>query len=354
MQLVIRQDADPRRSHVVNRPHWEKESCLTVTDDLGNPSNIGGNDRCSTRHGFQSGKTEGLRLGWQQEEVRTRQELLHRLMLTEEHHLLREPELRGALGGARPVGTIPDHDQAGIDRLLHAGKNIDDIFSSFHRPEIGDMHHDLLPSRSERGSVAGFAPRTPGLGVDEIRDDLNPFPWHREVPHSFVSQVAGHGGDSVRFEDREPRNRVERRMQANERDVRAVKCRDDLQRPFVGEHLFRQIGRSGVWNRIVHVDEIELMFPRGVMQCDRERERVGGMFKKRVVPHFHFMEEYSLAEPTEPKRLIIRDEMDLVAPFGECESQFRGDRARAAVGRIAGDANLQVNSGSVSELSISG
>ena len=62
----------------------------------------------------------------------------------------------------------------------------------------------------------------------------------------------------------------------------------------------------------------------------------------------------SLAKSTQAERLIVGDEMHLVTPFGEREAQLGGDRSGTAVCRVAGDANLHVNSGSVSELSISG
>src|SRR5690606_24298661 len=47
-----------------------------------------------------------------------------------------------------------------------------------------------------------------------------------------------------------------------------------------------------------------------------------------------------LAEPGQAKRLVVRHEVDLVAPLREDEPQLRGDGARAPVGRIARDADL--------------
>src|SRR5690606_41389578 len=64
------------------------------------------------------------------------------------------------------------------------------------------------------------------------------------------------------------------------------------------------------------------------------------MLEERISRHLHLVEVHPLAEPGQAKRLVVRHEVDLVAPLREDEPQLRGDGARAPVGRIARDADL--------------
>ena len=78
------------------------------------------------------------------------------------------------------------------------------------------------------------------------------------------------------------------------------------------------------------------MGARGVVQRDRESQRVGRMLEEWILLHLHFVEKHALVETSQAERLSVRYEMDLVTPLGKLDPQRRGHGSRATVGRITG------------------
>src|SRR5882762_8814131 len=68
------------------------------------------------------------------------------------------------------------------------------------------------------------------------------------------------------------------------------------------------------------------------------------MLEERIVGGDHFVERHALRETPQPERARVRDEMDLVPPPREVETELGGDRTGAAVGRVAGDADSHARS----------
>jgi len=75
---------------------------------------------------------------------------------------------------------------------------------------------------------------------------------------------------------------------------------------------------------------------------DGEREVVRRVLEQWVSTDVHFVEVDTREKLREPKRLLVRDEMDLVATRRERDTKLGRDGAGATVGRIAGNANLHV------------
>jgi hypothetical protein len=93
-------------------------------------------------------------------------------------------------------------------------------------------------------------------------------------------------------------------------------------------------------NGVVHVHEVEPVGLGHLVQRYRQRERVGGVLEEGVLVHLHLVEEDPLPEPRQAEGLVIRHEVDLVAPLRELEPQLGGHGPGASIGRIAGDADL--------------
>jgi len=90
----------------------------------------------------------------------------------------------------------------------------------------------------------------------------------------------------------------------------------------------------------VHMHEVEALAHRHLVLLDGQRERVRGrLLEERVLHLRDLVKRHALGEPAEPERARVGDEVDLVAAPRQLEAQLGGNSARAAVRRIAGDAD---------------
>ena len=109
-------------------------------------------------------------------------------------------------------------------------------------------------------------------------------------------------------------------MKPYECDVRAVQRGDNFQVAIFTQHLVRDPCRRGMRDGVVYVHQVQLVLARGIVQSDRERERVRGMLEERVVLHLHLVEEHPLTEVVQAERLGVRDEVYLVPALSEREA----------------------------------
>ena len=123
----------------------------------------------------------------------------------------------------------------------------------------------------------------------------------------------------------------------DQRDVRPVKRRDERQLPSALHHLLREQRRDRMRNRVVDVQQIEIVSLRYLRHSRRERQAIRRVMEQRVLRDFDFVVVNAGNARIEPDGIRVRDEMDLVAAIRQLQSEFGGDNAAAAVRRITGD-----------------
>ena len=109
------------------------------------------------------------------------------------------------------------------------------------------------------------------------------------------------------------------------------------------EHLARDPRARGVRDGVVHVQQVELVRQHHLVHPHGEREVVRRILEQRIAADVHLVEVDPRQERREPERLLVRDEVDLVAALRERDPQLGRDGARAAIGRVAGDPDLHAS-----------
>ena len=110
--------------------------------------------------------------------------------------------------------------------------------------------------------------------------------------------------------------------------------------PRLPQHLLRDPGAGRVRNRVMAVQQVEPVGQRDLVHPHGEREVVGRILEQRISADVDFVEIDARQKRREAERLLIRDEVNLVATPGERDPELGRDGARSAVRRIAGDADL--------------
>ena len=108
--------------------------------------------------------------------------------------------------------------------------------------------------------------------------------------------------------------------------VMSVPCkrRDHLHvGPGFAEHLARDPRARGVRNRVMHVQQIELVRLHDLVHAHGEREIVRRILEERVSTDIHFVEVDPRQERRQAERLLIRDEVDLVPARRERDARAR-------------------------------
>ena len=85
------------------------------------------------------------------------------------------------------------------------------------------------------------------------------------------------------------------------------------------------------------------MVANDFMHANRKREIVGRILEQRIPADVYLVEVDARKKRRQPKRLLVGDEMDLVATTGERDAKLRRNGAGAAVRRIASDTNLHAD-----------
>jgi len=115
---------------------------------------------------------------------------------------------------------------------------------------------------------------------------------------------------------------------------------DNLQVPLRLEHLFREPGRGGMRDGVVHVHEVEVLAHCHFVLLYRQRQRVGRRVLEQGILGLHdLVERHPLGVATQSKGARVGDEVHLVPAPGELEPQLRRYGSGAAVGGITGDAD---------------
>ena len=195
---------------------------------------------------------------------------------------------------------------------------------------------------------AGLRIAQVNVAIDEVRDDMDRA-GGREGFNGLAPQIIGDGGDAVAFVDGVAGDRQIGAIGAYQGDVGPVQ-RGHKGKPatVARQHLPGQHGADRMGNRIVNVQQIEVVIFRDLRHARRQGQRVRRKFKQRIVRDRDLVKMNSLFATAESKRLRVRDEMNVVAAIGQLDSQLRGDYATAAIRRITGDADFHMRSLSAS------
>jgi hypothetical protein len=208
------------------------------------------------------------------------------------------------------------------------------------------VDHPSLALADQRAGERRRAIGAVAFGIDEVRNHLHG-PADAELARRHLGQVSRHRRDAVALLDAPPGDRQVRAVLADDRDVRSVQRRDDLEPDAVAvAHLPGEDRRDCVRQRVVHVEEVEVRVPGDLRHFRRESQSVGGRDEERVGRRDDLVEINALPRKGEPGRKVVGDEVDLVAAVGERETELRRHDPAAAVGRIAGDADLHQKPGS--------
>ena len=111
------------------------------------------------------------------------------------------------------------------------------------------------------------------------------------------------------------------------------------------QHLAREQGGERVRDGVVNVEQVERVELGDLGHAGGEREVVGRVLEERVVVDVDFVKVDVGLAAVEAEGRGRGDEMDFVAARGEFDAEFRGDYAAAAIGGVAGDADLAQGSG---------
>ena len=103
-------------------------------------------------------------------------------------------------------------------------------------------------------------------------------------------------------------------------------------------------------NRVVHVQQVEIVELRDLGHARRQRQIVRRIVEQRIAGNFHFVIVDVRFLAPQPDGLRVGNEMDLVSALRQLQTEFRGDDSAAAVRRITGDSDLHVRGAAFSLL----
>ncbi len=106
-----------------------------------------------------------------------------------------------------------------------------------------------------------------------------------------------------------------------------------------GHHLLGQHRGGGMRNRVVHVQQVEIVVFGHFRHARCQRQAIRRILKQRIVGHLYFVIVDAGRAWVQPDRIGVGDEMDVVAAGGQFQAQLRGDDAAAAVSGIAGNSD---------------
>jgi hypothetical protein len=199
------------------------------------------------------------------------------------------------------------------------------------------VQEDPVRGRRKGAAVLVRAGRTVGRKVHEVRDHLDRL-LHLELDLGGLPEELRDRGDRVRALDAEARHLVEGTVLSDQRDVGAVQRGHQPGRRIAHELPGQEAG-DGVGDRVVDVQQVEPALARDFGHLGRQREVVGRVVEEPQRGAIHLVEADVLVELVGAHQEALRDEVDLVVAARQVQPQLVRDRARAAHGRVAGDAD---------------
>ena len=241
---------------------------------------------------------------------------------------------------ARAVRAVADHQELGGNLFANQREGFDDVGNALDGTEIGEVDEDLFVVRSELRAPRTVFGREEDVTIHEVRDKLD-----RAANIKFLkrhlAQVFGDGRHRVALLDGKPRDGEVGPVLPDQRDVGAVERGDERQLPAV-LHGARQVGRHGVREGIVNVQQVQVLSRRHVVHHGRQGQGVGRMIEQRVAHDLHFVEMDALARLGHPHRNGVADEVHIVPPGRQFQAQFGRNHAAAAVSGVTRDADFHL------------
>ncbi len=199
--------------------------------------------------------------------------------------------------------------------------------------------------RGERPAQVGcVAPAMDGA-VEKIRDHADVV-LDAKLPVRVGLEAFGDSRDAVRLLDAEGHGFRIRAVAAEQRDVGAVQRRDDLGHTGATsgrQDLARQIPRGRVRDRVVRVDDLELLVARDLDDLVGERQEVLRFAEQRIGRRFDPVEEQARLVLAEPGRHVAAQDVDAMAARRERLAELGRDDAAAADRRVADDPDVHVS-----------
>src|SRR5581483_2230711 len=106
-----------------------------------------------------------------------------------------------------------------------------------------------------------------------------------------------------------------------------------------GGHLLRQQGGNRMRNRVMDVQQIKPVSLSQFRHARRKGQRVRRILEERISGYFYLVVEDAGRIGIETDGIGIADEMHLVPPQRELQTQLRSDDPAAPIGGIAGNAD---------------
>ena len=229
------------------------------------------------------------------------------------------------------VRAVAHQQQAGL-RLLRTdvAEDLDDRIHPFDRAEVRHVDDQVFRALEQLFTeVARRAPCVP-CTIEEVGNDLD-VSRHSECPVCIGLQAFRDRRDRIRLFDAVRDGFRIRRVAADDRDVSAVKRRDDggSRASTVRDDLACKVRGGRVRNRVVRVDDIERLRARNLHDLVRQREQVLRFPEERVRRRLDAMK----GQPrliAQPERRLTADDVHLMAALGKRRRELSGDDAAAS------------------------
>src|SRR5690349_10230496 len=88
------------------------------------------------------------------------------------------------------------------------------------------------------------------------------------------------------------------------------------------------------------MQQIEPVIEHDLVHAHSERQVVRWILEERISSNVHFVKEDARQKCREAKRLLVRDEVDLMPATRQRDAELRGQRAGSTIRRVTGDTNL--------------
>ena len=301
-------------------------------------AHVGGDHRHLGGHRLQRGQSERFDFAGQQKQIAQAEFFLDLVLLAHEKNVLRKIFLAHDVFRGAAIGTVAHHHQLRRNLLPHLGENLHHIGDPLHRAKIGKVHQNRLvilgPFLPRRAILGAFVQ----VAVHEIGDHFD-VPLDFEFVVSLLAQVFRNRSHPVALLDGKPGDRQVTAVVAHHRNIGAVQGSDERQ--FLGRrHHPRQQRAHRMRNRVVHVEQVQRLRLRHLDHLRRQRQRIRGMIEQRVSRHLHLMKIDPFVMLGQPDRHGIADEVHLMPPCRQLDTEFGSHHARTAVRGIAGDSDF--------------
>ena len=220
---------------------------------------------------------------------------------------------------------------------MQAVKNFDHIPDPFDFSEIADMHNQFLVGPRQERSLFGVRGAVP-VHFHKIGNHLNGSLDSKKF-NGFLAEAFRHSGNRVGVFDAEGNRRGIRGVPAHQSNVRAVEGGHygDVDAA-VGQNLFGHVGRVGVGDGVVHVEEVQFFPHHRVHHFAGQGQFVRLVLKKRIVVDVDFVVVNIALQHVQANRLAVGNEVDIAALPRHPGAQLRGDDPTPPEGGITNDA----------------